>query len=327
MRIYYSLIVSLLLVAGLWACKREIALSPSDFQVTTDSASYTRGGLTTFKFTGNPDNITFYSGSWGMRYQYANRFIDTSGTAILTFSTAVNTAGSSGELSLWYSTDYTNDTSRLGAASWTNVNSIAPIQWATTATATSSGAIDLTRLKSAGKPIYLAFKYTASAGATQRKWTITPLTLIHKPVNDTTYTILNLAGVNPVYAAGAPQLVSSPGWVAVNKSRNPTAAERWTPAASTNATTNFVIGGTTNTAIAVDTEQWLIAGPINLSQVLHDVPTAIVKTMSSVAAADLAPAYAFRYTLPGTYKAVFVGSSQNPDKGETTVRSVTIIVK
>lgn len=325
MRNHHILSIAALLIFT--ACNKDIPLKSPSFGVTADSASYKTGSTATFKFTGNPDNITFYSGTWGNRYQYSKRYNDTSGTDILTFSTAITTAGASGSLSLLVSTDFSNDTSKVSSATWTDVSTISPITWATGTTTVASGSINLTSLKASGKPIYLAFKYSATAGTTQAKWTISNITLNHKPTGDTTYTILNAAAINPVYAPASPQLISSPGWAAVNISRNPTAAQLWTPTVGIASTAALVIAGNTTAASSIASEQWIIAGPIDLTQVLHDVPTAIVKNTASLNASALAPPLTYKYTLSGNYAATFVGVNAAPSGMDSLVKTITVPVQ
>lgn len=325
MRIHHILAAAALLVSA--ACNKNLPLQPASFGVTADSASFTRGSTAIFSFTGNPDNIVFYSGTWGNRYQYASRVTDTSGTDSLTFSTAINTAGASGTLSLLISTDFSGDTAQFAGATWTDVSTFSPITWATGATATASGSIGLTSYKSAGKPVYLAFKYSAAAGVTQAKWTISAINLLHRPSGDTAYTILNGSTTNAAYIASAPPLSASPGWVAVNASGNSVAAQLWTPLASISSTTSLVIAGSTAAATATVSTQWMVAGPIDLTRVLHDVPTLVVKNIASLSAQSLAPPCSFEYTLPGTYNAVFVGSSTTTNGSNSEVKTITIPVQ
>jgi hypothetical protein len=325
MRIHHILGIAALLVSA--ACSKNLPLQPASFGVTVDSTSFTRGSTAIFSFTGNPDNIVFYSGTWGNRYAYADRIADTSGTDTLTFSTAINTAGASGALSLMISTDFSGDTAQFASATWTDVSTFAPINWATGATTTPSGSIGLTGYKSVGKPIYLAFKYSAAVGVTQAKWTISAINLLHRPLGDTAYTILNGATTNAAYVIAAPPLAVSPGWVAVNASENTVAAQLWAPLVSTSSTTTLVIAGSTTAATATASTQWMVAGPIDLTRVLHDVPTAVVKNIASLSAQSLAPPCSFKYTLPGTYSAVFVGSNTTTDGSNSAVKTISIPVQ
>jgi len=323
MKTYYFLIAILLHTLS---CKKITALNEPNFDVSSDSSTYRQGSITKFSFSGNPDNIIFYSGAKGNQYARKDRYFDTSGNVLLSFSTVVNTAGNSGNLNLFISDNYTNDTSKIANATWTDIGSFATINWATGATATSSGSIDLNRYKILKKPIYLAFKYVADSAVTQKKWTISSLALTHQPVGDTTYTLATTAVTLPNYIVGSLPLISSPGWVAVNTSRNPTAAQRWAPTVATASTTSLTVGGNSNALTAIATEQWIIAGPIDLTAVLHDVPTAIVKNSLSLSAEQLQPAFSFRYAKIGVYDATFVGINANNNNRKSLEKYLKIIV-
>ncbi|MES1249482.1 MAG: DUF5017 domain-containing protein, partial [Chitinophaga rupis] len=51
--------------------KKEVP--SADFTVTSDSVSYTAGDTAWFTFTGDPYNLTFYSGEPGHEYRFHTR--------------------------------------------------------------------------------------------------------------------------------------------------------------------------------------------------------------------------------------------------------------
>jgi hypothetical protein len=320
MRFRYILFA--LTALALTACNKRLAVQPVSFGVTTDSAAYEHGSTVHFAFTGNPDNVVFYSGAWGNRYGYAQRVSDTSGIDTLSFTTT-NTATGNGVLSLLVSSDWDGKRTPadIQAATWTDISARAA--WATSTTATYSGTIDLTDFKAAGKPIYLAFRYTAVAGAAQSKWTVSALSLVHKATGDSTYTIANLANVIPAYALATPPRTASPGWDTVNVAAG---GFTWSPAVAASGTTSLSITGNANAVTAVAAESWTVAGPIDLTRVLHDVPTAIVKNIT-VNLTQLAPPLTYVYTLPGSYTATFVGINATSDNLDSAIRTLTIPVQ
>lgn len=324
----FQIIIPIMVIALLLgACNRNLPFNSPSFNVTADSTTHSLGVTTIFSFTGDCNNLVYYSGEWGMRYAYINRYNDTSGTDILSFKSARNTSGS-GTLTLLLSTDFTNDTSKISAATWTDLSTVTSFNWATSSSAVSSGNIDLTSYKSSGKPIWLAFRYMAAAGVPQSKWTISSLTLVHSPANDTGYTILNPANYEPIYRLGAPALVKSPGWVAVNVSRDTTPAQLWSPLVSTTSTSSFVITGSTSASTAVANEQWIVAGPIDLTAVLRDVPTAIIKGGTTNYTVGLSKfTYSHIYSDPGTYNPTFVGINSTISATDTLIRTVPITIK
>lgn len=327
MRIHHILasLAALLFPAALLvfpACNKGLSVSAVSFGVTTDSSTYQPGATVKFSFTGNPDNLVFYSGTWGNRYTYSNRLSDTSGNAYLTFSTAT-TAVTNGTLSLLVSSDFDGslDSTDVRAATWTDITSRATL--ATGTTTVASDTISLNDFKAAGKPIYLAFRYSAAAGAAQNKWTVTNLALKHRPVNDTTYTLATLANTIPVYALATPPLAASPGWDTANVVKG---GISWSPAIASTSTASLVITGNTNAATALATENWTIAGPIDLTRVLHDVPTAVIKNIT-VNLMQLSPPFTYVYPLPGTYDAVFVGINATSNALDSTIKTIAIPVQ
>lgn len=291
--------VPLLLTPLFFACNKKLDLNSLNFDASAQKTTIAASEPAVFTFTGNPDYITFYSGEPGMRYEYRNRTSDTSTNVQLTFSTATTNA-TNGTLSLLVSTDFNGlfDAENIRLASWTDITSRATLA---TGTATvASRTISLADFAAMRKPVYLAFRYSAAAGAAQRKWTITGLTLNHV-LPDRTHTIGNMT-------ANAP----SPGWRSVDVKN---ASVNWTP--------SLVITGTTAAASAAETEDWMIMGPVDLSRVLPDAGVAI-KTIAE--GMNKFP-YVYKYSAPGNYNAVFEAGNVNADASQSTVKTVSITVQ
>lgn len=274
-------------------------LDQLSFDVTAAKTALVAGDTAKFNFSGNPYMITFYSGEVGSRYEMRNRTTDTSSDLRLKFSTATTTA-TNGTLSLLISNNFNGavNAANIAAASWTDITSRAVL--ATGTTTVASGTISLADFARQGKPVYVAFRYTAAAGAIQRKWTITGLTLDHV-LPDKTYTIANMTATTP-----------SPGWLATDVKN---AAVNWTAA--------LVITGSTTAAAAVETEDWMIAGPIDLSRVLPDTGTPIKTIIEGM---NKFP-FNYRYTTAGSYNAVFVATNANKDASETIIKKIPVVVQ
>lgn len=289
----------ILAVGSLFACNKELNLKPLSFDVSVNKATLATTDTAVFKFTGNPDYITYYSGEVGKRYEYRNRVTDTGTNVQLSFSTATTTH-TSGTLSLMVSDNFNGifDSANVKSATWTDITSRATL--ATTTTTVASGAVSLADFAVAKKPVYIAFKYAAAAGVTQKKWTITSLTLNHV-LADKTYTIGDMTATYP-----------SMGWKSADVSNS---AINWTSA--------LVITGNTTAASAVVTEDWMIMGPVDLSRVLPDVGTPIKAVYEGM---NKFPYY-YKYAAAGTYKAVFVASNTNRDAQESTTKTIGITVQ
>ncbi len=297
MRNQYKLLFFAVVIAS--SCSKEIKLDKLTFDVTATKTALVAGDTAKFNFNGNPNVITFYSGEAGSRYEFRNRTSDTSSNLQLKFSTATTTA-TNGTLSLLVSNNFSGavNAANIATATWTDITSRATL--ATGTTTVASGTVSLADFAKQNKPVYIAFKYAAAAGAIQRKWTITGLTLDHV-LTDKTYTIANMTATTP-----------SPGWVATDIKNS---AVNWTTA--------LVITGATTAPTAVDTEDWIIAGPIDLSRVLPDAGASI-KTFAE--GMNKFP-FAYKYTAAGTYNAVFVATNANPDAQESAVKTIGITVQ
>jgi len=334
MRIRYFIIAAFLL--GCAACNKDMAVRP----VTFDVASAKNNGTATtifstkdtvqFLFTGNPDMITYFSGEPGKNYDFRNR-VSAAGTPQLQFSTIRATGTQSNSLSLLISTDFkgvatntiygvlTRDTAttnaNIAAATWTDITSRATLSTGAT-TAVPSGVIDLSDFLTQGKPVYIAFKYTATAGTIQNKWTVSALSLNNMLADGTSYTIANLnAPTTAITNYG--NATYGPGWaVSYDLAKNAN-KYAWTYTAGT----SLVITGATTAALATaPAEAWAVMGPVDLTRVTPDVGTAI-KTISATLSS-----YPYNYTTAGTYNAVFTASNNTASATNAVVKKVTLTI-
>lgn len=319
MKIYHLVVLAALV--GITACQKKIDVLPvGSFVVTPDSTSYTAGAKTIFGFTGNPDNITFYSGELGHRFQYNSR-ISAAGISNLQFTSALNAGVQSGSLHLMVSTNFNGivigDTvttrANIAAANWTDITSRAVLANSTTAVA--SGAIDLSDTAFVNRPVFIAFKYVAISGSIQNKWTITALTVINTLPDASTYTIANLVANNTAITSnyGAASTFS-PGWVPylVNNTFN------WVV---TSGTSLVISGAATALLATANAEAWAIMGSLNLQKVTPDVGVSI-KTMNAALAS-----YTYTYNVAGSYNAVFAASNVTKDAMDSVSKMVGMTIK
>lgn len=336
----FKKILFILLLVQAVACSKSIELKDLDFDVAAVNSAkvptsvFNRGDTVNFLFTGNPDNIVFFSGETGRRYAYRDRVSDTTSNVKLSFTTALNTAGTSGTLSLLASTDlasYTQvnaiDSINVSKATWTDISNRAV--FASNATAVNSGSLDLSDFARQGKPIHLAFKYSANAATTQRRWTISNISL-RRFTADASFTI---DSTNLILPNAFPSSAVSPGWGQINVS-NPSVL--FSPMVSTSVTTSFSIAGATTTATAVATESYLVSGPLDLKRVLPDAGV-VVKDQttnarnssysSSTSNAPINANYAYRFMTPGKYNVTFVATNANLSKEMSIVKTIEIEIR
>lgn len=350
MHIRYILI-PLVIPAMLVSCSKSLKQRDLDFGVITENAarqpatSFHAGDTVEFIFSGNPDQLTFFSGEKGRKYQNMGRTSDTtSNIDLLKFSNALTKAGN-GTLQLLVSTSFSGYTqinskdsasvlASYSSSDWTDISS--RVTWATSTTA-KVNSVSLSDYASAGRPIYLAFRYTAAAAAAQSAWSLTAIGLRHYTA-DTAYSIDSTAYLIP---ATYPAWSASPGWGVVSVA-NPSvkfslnaysgATANATSEASSTSTNTITVTGNTNAAAAVSTESWLISGPVNLYQVLPDAGVS-VKDMTTNASNGLYSnlsswaGYAYIFTRPGTYNVTFLASTDTDDAQSSVAKTLTITVQ
>src|SRR5690349_15751514 len=88
-----------LALCTLASCSKQISINPLSFDVKADSASYNAASLTTFSFSGKPNNISFFSGEIGKRFEFKDR-VTADGTPQLKFSSALNAGAQPNSLAL-----------------------------------------------------------------------------------------------------------------------------------------------------------------------------------------------------------------------------------
>ncbi|MFZ4454605.1 MAG: DUF5017 domain-containing protein [Bacteroidales bacterium] len=346
------------------SCNKEIEPNELSFEVKVynnaqlEKDTFRVNDTLNFKFMGDPDYITFYSGETGRDYQYVNRTSHKNYLDTLTFDSKMDTVGGAGNSSmkLYISTNFkeytqfnTQDSLNVLAANWKEITNRA--NWATSTTAVNSGKISLNSEAQNDSLVWFAFRYQGSAGVPQSSWSITNISLKHTSGN-TVYTILTPATITPVTF---PVYTLSPGWGAVDlKPRiiwprgwahfNGTALShtggQWLKPptgqsfASNGSTNRLAITGCfKNPGSATNMDAWVIAGPIDLSRVFPDYGVQIknfsenAMTMSKGFYASLSANYTYKFSKAGTYTVVFEAKNATKDGQAKTTRTLRIVVK
>ena len=289
------LITGLAVMIAFASCNKELTIKPLSFTATTSASTYKVGDTVHFKFTGNPDIISFYSAEDG--HDYANRERTAAEgkpqlqfTSYAQYGTQVNT------LQLMVSTDFTGtyDAASIAKATWTDVTDRATLS--TGGNNTPSGIIDLSDILAQKKPVFMAFKYTGVTGSTQKTWTLKDLTLSLLKTNNKVLPITDLA---------------SGGWKQVSI-KNPAAV--W----SINATQLRIAGGNGS---AEDNEDWVISKLLYLNQVAPDVSVPIKNITQQL------DSYDYVFTQPGTYKVVFLAANATADKQQSTTQEIVLTIQ
>jgi len=306
-----------ILVIVIGGCTESVLNTPS-IDVSMTEVTYKVGKPVKFQLTDNPDFIYFYSGENGKRYEYASR-VSASGISQMQFTSLRTNGKQDGSLKLMISSDFPGITvggdsiskdatiKKIAAATWTDITNRALLS---TGSNTASGVIDLSDIAQSAKPVFIAFKYLASAGSIQNKWTISALTIKNTLADGTTYTLANTTSAAITNYGVATTF--SPGWVF------------YTPANNYNwwlSSNNLLItGATTVVSATASAEAWTIMGPVDLNKVTPDVGTNLKGLDTRLSS------YSYTYSTAGTYTATFVGATNNVYGKKEAVKQVQITV-
>ncbi|UKT64926.1 DUF5017 domain-containing protein [Pedobacter mucosus] len=294
--ILYTSLAAIICITG---CKK-LNVDEPEFDVSLSKTTYKVGEAVNFTFAGNPDLITVYRGIPGENYDFRNR-IDANGIPQLNFTTLIQNPGELNTLRLKASTDFAGkyDATGIASATWTDITSRAILSTGTDNTA--SGTIDLSDLKVAGKPLYLAYTYSGYAHATlkQPSW------------------FIRTFNVNNVLPDGRTSLISAigqVGWIGVDV-KNPTVV--W----AVPTTGQAAINGTDPAAINQDNEDWLISKPFNLNAVSADIGLGLKTSTTTL------NSYNYVYTTAGSYTITFIAANASRDDKKEIVKQLTITIE
>lgn len=321
-------------------CSRNTAELPDDFTVSTTKASYKVGDTVVFKLSGHPNQIIFYSGEAGMRYENANR-VTGSGTAKLVFQSSVQkgvlTNGDS--LRLLVSSNLKGyDSLNIVKATWVDITS-RNTKWPTSISTSfvTSDSINLTDFNN--DSINIAFRYIGKKSATspQQLWKIQGFSLVNI-LSDGTKTAL----FAPAQIAGgvSASAFASTGWIEASMKNNTLPGFNAWNVGTANISSAKAVKNSNGIPIATgypiifdpglttgndDNDDWIITTKVNLKQVKPDFGTAI-KNEVAISLTKFNALPNTYYKTPGTYTATFVAYNLDIATSQKVVRQVTFTV-
>ena len=335
MQIKYFVIAIILLI--ITACEdHQTEVKPLNFDVASSTlkgtlkTTFAVGDTIQFNFTGDPDLITFYSGNPGNIYANRNR-TTAGGISDLSFSSVLANGKQPNSLQLLVSTDYkglvvdpvTNKKDsiaclkNLRGATWTDITQRAVLSTGATTTAVPSGSISLSDFNTQAKPVFIAFKYLATAGTAQSKWTITALNL--KTVGtDGVITSLGTLAAAGTILTNTPAQILAPGWGTLFDVEKDANRYAWVYAANTSLT---ITGATTSVDATNPAEAWTFMGPVDLNSVSPNLGVDIKSMPSKL------PSYNYTFTKPGVYTVTFVAANQTISGRSEVVKEIQITVQ
>ncbi|MCW3466107.1 DUF5017 domain-containing protein [Chitinophaga nivalis] len=283
-------------VAGV-ACSKEKVPTPS-LEVTTAASTYKAGEMITFNLTGDPDNITFYSGEPGHHYDYRYRTRAENDLQI-SFKTLVQFGKIYPNLQLLVSADYRGeaDTAKVRAATWKDISSRAVFSAGQDNTA--SGTISLKAFadpKDSTARLYVAFRYTDYKKTQgQNRWVISAF---------------DAGNVSQEGMVSPLATMATAGWQAIDFRNKETgwmisATRLLMPAAGKEAD---------------DNEDWIISKGLDPGYIKPDAGVAIKNISTAL------PVYKYTYTRPGSYKVVFEGANVRYNGAQRTTREITLTI-
>ena len=303
-----KIILSGLITVLIASCAKVEIMAP-EFEVSTAKTTYSVKDTVAFNFTGNPDNITFYSGESTHKYENINRISATPDSSLVTFSTvstalvAASQPVALNNVSILVSKDYSGvlDAASIKKATWTDITSRAKIS--TNATTVASGNVHIEDQQAGTAPVYVAFRYladTCTATSLSRKWTVSALT-IKSFFKDTTNIL-----ANPTNTGGF-----STGGFRVFSVLN--ATNIWLYANNNIAFNAPALGSSKD-------EDWVISRPLDLTLVANDLGVSIKNTSVRLSQ------YKYVFKKPGTYLVTFLVQNISSDNAIKSTKQLTLTI-
>lgn len=278
------------------SCTKRDQVGTPVFDVTTSSTTYKVGDTITFNFTGNPQNIVFWSGVPGHVYEYRDRLFTTGNKLLVKFNT-YQQFGIRNNMTVLVSNNFngTYDTTNVKAATWTDITNRVTLSQG--ADQVQSGTVDMSEFTDGNKPATVAFRYITTSLQTQNRWVIRTFNADSQTPDGT---------ITPMAT------MSTAAWKAVSF-QNPAAVWSITSA-------QLLLQGS---ATALD-DDWVLSKSFNPNAAIPDKGEPIKNitvNLSKYVAANV-------YTKPGTYKVVFeaTNASYQNDSLEKVLKEITLTI-
>lgn len=278
------------------SCTKRDKIEAPDFDVTTSSTTYKVGDTITFNFTGDPQNIVFWSGMSGNVYEYRDRLVTVGNKLLVKFNT-YQQFGVRNNMTVLVSNNFngTYDTTNVKAATWTDITN--RVNLSQGADQVPSGTVDMSEFTDGNKSAVVAFRYITTTLQNQNRWVIRTF---NADKQDSDGKLTPMA------------TMSTAGWKAVSFQN---------PAAVWSVTSQQLLMAGTPTALDDD---WVLSMSFNPNAAIPDKGIPIKNITTSL------PQYAAIgiYTVPGTYKVVFeaTNASYANDKVESVLKEITLTI-
>lgn len=321
---HINFIILSIVVLFLVSCEKS-STEDVNFSVSTTDTTFRVSDSVRFVITGNPDVISFYSGEPGNNYDFKNRTSKEGGTLNFSFQTRVDnvdgfTALAAGALKVLVSTNFKGtystssdplvagsaDSAMTNSATWTDISSrfFIPATGATSTFYNSNEAEISDLVTSSSDPINIAFKYSApTTGALGANGITIGSLSMYSTFPDGSTTNFNLV---PAASGGISAI--------------------WKPVRAANVANSWTFSSTQLKYISSLTtafsEDWAVSNSFFPKTAIPDK----ARTLKNIANNPLTN-YAYKFSTPGRYKLVFVGSNNRVNEQKEVIKEITLTIK
>ena len=296
-------ISGIIMIAFVFAsCSKSLSVDTPELNVSltnarstvADTLVYKLGDTCKFALSGYVGNIAFYPGTVGFEYKNRER-VTAEGTPRLQFTSYLQWGSQVNTLKILATSNLDKvDSATVVNAAWTDITSRATLSTGTDNT--PSGIINLADVAVAGKPLYIAFKYTGTTGSVQHTWTFKNLTITNLLPTGNAITVADLNTV----------AFTSYGNV-------------WSPASSKWLATTAqlqIVGGA---ATAPDNTSWAVSKALKLNEIAPDISI----SLKSIGTANIT-SYNYKYATVGTYTASILAFNNSADESSAILKEFFI---
>lgn len=294
-----KLLIASVILFSLASCQKTYELAtPDDFSVELEKSSYKVGEPVRFIINGKPENIVFWSGEAGRKYEFRKRTVVEGNAISLNFKTFAQflMPVDQSVIKLYVSTNFSGiyDATNVRAATWEDITDKAVLS--SGVDQTPSGNISLNTFAERNKNMALALVYKTTVikpETQQNRWVVRSFDL--KSTNQ--------QGEETVLAT-----MATAGWTAFNFSG---------PATNWSITSAQLLTVRNSTDLDDD---WVVTKQFNPNSILPDVGEPIKNISQNL------KDYTRVYTKAGVYKVSFVATNANLEQSITVVKEIELTI-
>ncbi len=280
------------------SCKKRYELDTlDDFSIEWEQKDYKVGEPIRFLINGKPENLVFWSGENGHKYEFRERTAVEGNTVLLNFrSFAANGPVDQSTLKLLISTDFNGryDSANVRSATWEDITDKAVLS--SGQDQTESGSIDLSTFASGSKNMAIALRYK---------------TAVVKPVTAQNRWIIRSFDLKSINQQGEETILAN------------MANAGWASFSFSGPATNWSISSSQLLCVRNETDlddDWVVTKQFSPNKVAPD-KGAVIKNIS-----ENTNEYVKVYDQPGVYKIAFVATNANVKNEASVVKEIELSI-